>query len=90
MEELLQQYWPILLAALSGVVWLVRVEGLVKTNEKAIETQHNDTNKRIDGNATDIKELTDVRITVGEMKSTLEALKDQVQVLVTYFIKNKK
>ncbi len=35
----LQQYWPYLLAAAGGIIWLIRLEGKVKSVEKTQATE---------------------------------------------------
>lgn len=38
-EQLFQQYWPYLMSAAGGIVWLIRLEGKVKQVEKTQTTE---------------------------------------------------
>lgn len=38
-EQLFQQYWPYLVSAAGGIVWLIRLEGKVKQVEKTQTTE---------------------------------------------------
>jgi len=77
MSELLK-YWPLIFPTIVGGIWLIRLEGKVKANAKQIEENEND-----------IKQIGDIRVTVGKIETALGSLSEQVQMLVTHFIKNK-
>ena len=75
MNELLK-YWPLIFPALLGFAWLIRLEGKVKANEKQISE-----------NKDDIKQISEIKVSVGKIETSLDSLSKQVQALVNHFIK---
>lgn len=77
--------WPIIVAGVGVVVWLVRLEGKISANDHSIV----ELTKRVDANALDIKNISDIKTDVALMKQKLEQIEIQAEKLVNHFIDNK-
>lgn len=38
-EQLIKDYWPVFAAGIGGIIWLIRLEGKVKTVERTQQTE---------------------------------------------------
>lgn len=68
MEYIVAQYWPQLLAYTGIVIWLVRLEGRVTSNNVLMD--------RLEGMTCNLSEaINDLRETVGELKGMIKGRK---------------
>jgi hypothetical protein len=63
-ENLISDYWPFVLSVLAVVVWLVRIEGKVKTNERDIKNIRDDRRQEMQEIKTSLR-------TINEEMSTM-------------------
>lgn len=74
MESFVKDYFFQVAAVLSGVVWLVRLEGRVNYHERelaALETKHTDLTNGI------VKELSEVKQALARIEGWLQAHKEE-------------
>lgn len=38
-EQIIKDYWPVFAAGIGGIIWLIRLEGKVKTVERTQQTE---------------------------------------------------
>lgn len=67
-EQLFQQYWPYLMSAAGGIVWLIRLEGKVKQVEKTQTTEGTRLVSAMDKMSATQEKMAD---TINEMRTTL-------------------
>jgi len=81
MEQIIQNYWPIILTMIGYIIWLVRLEGKVETNEDDIsefkaekKDEFEDVNKKLDSlNRT----LTELCISFAELSGYIKRCNEE-------------
>ena len=67
-EQLFHQYWPYILFLVSGIIWLIRLEGKVKQIERTQDTEGTRLVAAMDKMSTTQDKMAD---TINEMRTTL-------------------
>lgn len=67
-EQLIKDYWPVFAAGIGGIIWLIRLEGKVKSVEKTQQTEGQRLATAIEKMSITQDKMAD---TIGEMRTTL-------------------